>query len=311
MQKWWLKAGLQGVMSVLPASTRLNYFFQRRVSKGLRLNQRFFDIKLADCKRHLEHYALARGSAAGGLPPTVLELGTGWQPVVPIALYLCGVERVISVDKVGLLRPQLVREVIAFFLNNAATHGPTPYFPFKPERLAGLKAALDASDVIVHLSALGVMFTVADARRLEASADEIALIISNNTLEHIPLDVMQAIFAAFRRIATPRTVMSHFIDLADHYSYFDRGITPYNFLKISGWSWWIFNNSLQYQNRLRVREYRQLHHDTGFDVIHEENTSADPNCAAGLQLAAAFKGYSLEELCVTGSWMVSVPKGSS
>jgi ubiquinone/menaquinone biosynthesis C-methylase UbiE len=148
--------------------------------------------------------------------------------------------------------------------------------------------------------------TVADARRLPMPEGSVDLIVSNNTLEHIPLDVLHAIIAEFRRILSPTGLMSHFIDLSDHFAHFDRSITLYNFLQYSGRAWRIINNSIVPLNRLRIAEYRRLFAEEGFEVIHEERTLGSEEALAQVRLAPQFRQYPKEELLVTHCRMISV-----
>jgi hypothetical protein len=99
--------------------------------------------------------------------------------------------------------------------------------------------------------------------------------------------------------------MSHFIDLADHYSHYDRRLTPYNFLRYRRSSWWLFNNRLQYQNRWRISDYRAVHAAAGFHILREENDGSAATALERVRLAPEFRHYRQEDLAVTSSWMVS------
>ena len=64
--------------------------------------------------------------------------------------------------------------------------------------------------------------------------------------------------------------MSCVIDYLDHYSYFDKKISAYNYLQYSDATWALFNPALHYQNRLRHRDYLDLFYAAGFEVVEEE-----------------------------------------
>ncbi|MBK8027012.1 MAG: hypothetical protein IPK19_37905 [Chloroflexi bacterium] len=104
--------------------------------------------------------------------------------------------------------------------------------------------------------------------------------------------------------------MSHLIDLSDHYSHFDRRLSPYHFLKFSSIEWRLFNNGLHYQNRLRIADYRDIHSRTGFHVVNEESRTAAAEFIDSIQIAPEFNRYERADLSVTESWMVSRPVGS-
>jgi hypothetical protein len=91
MPSWLLKAGIQGVISLLPNSRRVNYLFQHNVSKGLQLSEPYFEEKLKICTQHIANYRSVK-QAPSALSKNVLEIGTGWLPIVPIGLFLCGID---------------------------------------------------------------------------------------------------------------------------------------------------------------------------------------------------------------------------
>src|SRR5436305_15290696 len=111
MASWLLKAAVQGAISSLPARDRLNRLLQERVTGSLTLTDEVFERKLAQCRRHLESYRTQHGT----LPGHVLELGTGWYPIIPIGLSLAGVERVTTMDVSPLCDLARARAVLERF----------------------------------------------------------------------------------------------------------------------------------------------------------------------------------------------------
>src|SRR5690606_22620300 len=176
----------------------------------------------------------------------------------------------------------------------------------KEDRLDTLKTA--SSAVPAHggkaaLEELGLIPRVQDARQIQISGIDLVVTISN--LEHIPCDIIEAIFRQFCHVLRPGGIMSHLIDLSDHYSHFDKKLTPYNFLRYGESKWRLFNNSLQYQNRLRVSDYRALHERAGWQMLHEASLPTQTSQIDEIQLAPEFRHYTREDLIVTESWMVS------
>src|SRR4051812_34178666 len=213
-------------MSVLPQAQRWNRLFQRHVTSSLTLTDDYFLRKWRHCEEHLDGLALADGQRGSF---TALELGTGWFPVVPLGLALNGADRVWSVD----IRPMLERGAVLETMRRYVHHAGQVRVP-RPdllERLDELSVAPGERDAAALLAEVGVVVRAADARSLDIAPGSVDLVVSNNTLEHIAGDVVLSIFEEFRRLATPTTTMSHFIDLTDHYSHFDKSITPYNFLR--------------------------------------------------------------------------------
>jgi hypothetical protein len=308
MPSWVIKAAIQGALSALPQPQRWNYVFQRHISRGLRLSDAYFEGKLAICRQHLTHH-----HAHQRRPPTrIVELGTGWLPIVPIGLALSGPHEILSVDINPLLRPQLIQETIAYFIHYADAGRLDEHLPhLDAQRVAMLRPSLEQlqqGDVLRALSLLHITPQIADASSI-ALAD-IDLIVSNSTLEHIPYDTIASIFRNFRMLLKPHGIMSHLIDLSDHYSQFDRTLTPYHFLRFPAAQWRYYNSSLHYQNRLRIADYRQLHSENGFHILHEDNRSAASALPDDLRLAPEFAHYSKDALLVTASWMVSRPNSA-
>ena len=67
---------------------------------------------------------------------------------------------------------------------------------------------------------------------LSLQKESVDFICSNNTFEHIPQEILRDILVEFKRVLHPNGLMSHFIDMSDHFAHFDSRITIYNFLQI-------------------------------------------------------------------------------
>ena len=95
MSRWIIKAIVQKGISYLPASRRINYFFQKHVTGGVHLSDEHFGLKIGHAS---DHYGYMLNDSREIRERSILELGTGWYPVIPILFYLTGAGRVISVD---------------------------------------------------------------------------------------------------------------------------------------------------------------------------------------------------------------------
>jgi hypothetical protein len=175
-----------------------------------------------------------------------------------------------------------------------------------PERVAAVERAVGDREGSVDalLATAGVTNIVADVRTL-ALDKPVDMIVSNNTLEHIPRDVIEGMFAHFHHLLAHGGVMSHWIDMADHYMNFDPSIGPYNFLKFSEPVWRLFNNRHQYQNRMRVSDYRAVHTSNGWSIVEEINTAGRPEELQPIRVAPEFRRYLEADLLVYESWMVA------
>ena len=139
------------------------------------------------------------------------------------------------------------------------------------------------------------------------ASESVDLIVSTSTLEHYAPLRLGLILEECRRIVRPRGVMSHYINMGDHYARYDPGITPYNYLRYSRFEWGWFNNPLFFQNRLRISDYRALLAAAGFHIVAEEDAGEDPAALDSVPLAQEFQEYPREDLLPTESWFVATP----
>jgi SAM-dependent methyltransferase len=306
MPHWMLKAAVQGCLSLLPQPQRWNRLIQRHVTRSLELDDAGFLAKWSQGERHVEHVHRYVSERASNF--AALELGTGWFPIIPVGLALAGASAVYTVDMYDLTdreRTLQTLERFAALLDSGRLALPDAHAGARARELLRQARGMSGHEL---LAALGIRAIIGDARALELPSASLDLICSNNTLEHIPAHVIAGMLAEFRRLLRPPGVMSHFIDMADHYALFDRGITRYNFLRYPEPTWRLFNNGLQYQNRLRLPDFRALHEQRGFEVLEEENRREPLEVLRSIRLAERFAGYGEDDLAVYDSWMVSRPK---
>lgn len=299
MPSWYIKAAIQGALSQLPNAQRYNRFLQRYITRSLTLTEPYFLRKWQQAERHLTE---ARRHTNAPVQ-TSLELGTGWFPIVPLGLALGGSTRVYTVDRQSLLdKPRLLQVLHAY--RRALQHDKIQLTGALAQVNALLSLAPSATAEQL-LDYAGISTLIADARALPLPPNRVDLICSNNTFEHIPRDVLADILREFRRVLSPTGIMSHHIDLADHYAHFDSRISVYNFLRFSERRWRLFNNELQFQNRLRISDYRNLHHEAGFVLLREESLRKAAAELSRFTLAPEFSRYAPEDLLVFDTWLAS------
>src|SRR5262245_48324869 len=130
VRPWWLKAGVQGTLSLFPQPQRWNRLFQRYVTRSITLQERTFQRKWRQALRHVANWRSERTA----LPASALELGTGWHPVVPCGLALLGVPRIHTLDVTSLLCTRTLAETIARY--DALLHALPADAPIDSERAA-------------------------------------------------------------------------------------------------------------------------------------------------------------------------------
>ena len=105
-----------------------------------------------------------------------------------------------------------------------------------------------------------------------------------------------------RRLRRTGRAFSCRIDLQDHYAYFDRSLSRYNFLRFSDGTWRLVNSPLHFQNRLRSPDYLRLVREAGLELVVERPSGPSDEGREELRsrpLAKRFRGYSEDELGVT------------
>lgn len=288
--KWIAKALLQKVLSALPNGERYNYFLQRKTG-GLPVSDTEFVEKVRLASERIKRWEAFGNKPLAGIQ--CFEFGAGWDLIGPLSYWSFGVNRQIVIDIRPNLRLELVRDTIQKFRRLKAECEAISGRPVRP--MANITIN-DAADLRTHF---GIEYKAPlDAANTGFAANSIDFISTNSTLEHVSAWSLPAIMRESRRILADDGVQCHFIDMKDHFSYFDRSISKYNFLTLPERRWNILNSALAYQNRLRYMDYHRIFRDAGLHVASEEIDHATPEDLAifrTLRLANDLKSSDSEE----------------
>jgi len=303
---WRLKAIVQKTISYLPAGYKVNYLFQKYITKGVVLSDDYFYDRLDHAKRHIGHYQENIAPLEG---KTTLELGTGWYPVVPISNFLCGADTIYTVDITPLTNLKKIKTTLAKFIVAKKAGKLAAYLNILPARWKQLEQIYNTIDNYTYttlLEALNLKLLVEDARKLTMLTDRsIDLIHSNNTFEHVYADILEGILIEFHRLVAKGGMMSHFIDMSDHFAHNDRSITIYNFLQFSKKRWKRIDNSIQPQNRLRFKDFLTIYERLTIPV---SDTETRPGNLEDLQKVAIHRElahYNATELAISHGYIFS------
>src|ERR1035437_527543 len=305
MSKWILKAIVQKGISFLPFSEKINYFFQKYVTHGVYLSDEYFEDRLIHCREHYKQFR--KYSSVKDF--SHLEIGTGWYPVVPVGIFLYGAGSITTVDLNRLSNPELTQTTLRRFLEYHKNGKLEKLLPDISEELLKIvlsEAENPSADFFDLLEKHNIVYMVMDARKLHLPDASVDLITSNNTFEHIYPDVLECILKEFKRIGKSGGVMSHAIDLSDHFAHMDKSITIYNFLKYSDVQWKCIDNSVQPQNRMRIYNYREMYAKQNIPVIEEINREFNLEDYKKVNVNEKFLSHSPEENAVSPSTLVSV-----
>lgn len=310
MSSWVLKAVAQRLIGFLPNPHYWNELVQTRITGSIHLPPDQFALKLAACRTHLSHLRASQRTMPHYF--AAIELGTGWFPVVPIGLFLCGASHVWTWDIVEHLRLERVRFALESFLRLDVGGELERHLPdLLPERLSKLREV--AADCAIRtpaglLDQLSIHYRIGDVTRSGLPPGSIDLFTSFGVLEYLPNEALVPLFRAFLLLAAKDAVMSHLIIMDDQYACRDPHITPINFLKFSDRTWRWLNNPIIPLNRLRITDYRLAVHDAGFKIIDEAIVDrGDPAVVAKIRLAPRFRRYPEEDLLVLRAWLAATP----
>lgn len=224
---------------------------------------------------------------------TVLEIGSGWFPTIPIMLSLRGARRIVLTDltphlddvtfsaTLDILRPHLQARPDAAQRRTIREFNLEYIAPFQPESIP------------------------------DGSID---FIISRTVLEHIPPHDIHRLLTQLRPKLSPAGLMVHCIDHSDHLEHKDKSISKINFLTWSTKKHRIVNwLTKEGENRLRHHEYRDLFERSGYEIIHE---SSEPNqqtveLAKELPLKERFTEMTPEQISILTSIYLLAPRRQS
>lgn len=306
MKKWILKAIVQKIISYLPLKHKFNYFFQKYVTKGVDLTDEYFFDRLKNASNHIKSYMKISGKM---FPENCLELGTGWYPTVPLTYFLTGADRIFSVDISFLTSKKRIKNTLEKFIICNQKGILSNYINFIPERLSILENLLqnyEQYSLEEVLQKLKITYLIEDARKLSLNENSINLISSNNTFEHIYPHILKPILTEFKRVVNKENgVMSHLIDMSDHFSHLDKSINVYNFLQFSDNQWKWIDNSIQPQSRLRIYDYRTIYQDLNIPITEEVFSDGNLNELNSIKLDDKFSDKSLKEIAISNCHFIS------
>lgn len=305
LKKWILKAAVQKTISLLPLRNQINFWFQKNITRGVRLDAGHLRWKLIHARDHLAF----RRKYGEDLPPVCLELGTGWYPIVPIMLFLHGAQKIQTIDlNAHLTKATLQTSCQKIILEKTAGRLEKIFPELQPDRwIHFMKTAerLTGLSLEEALNELHIKATVGDARQLAVPDHTFDFICSNNTFEHIFPEVLADILREFKRVLKPGGVMSHFIDLSDHFAHFDPSINIYNFLRFSEKQWSWIDNDIQPQNRLRWPQYKLLYQELNLSITEESVREGAADLLKQIPVHREWKNFTTEELAISHGYLVS------
>ncbi|KAA3663533.1 MAG: methyltransferase domain-containing protein [Chloroflexi bacterium] len=307
---WQTKAKIQNAIALLPSELSYDFYY--------RLQRKFGGLKQVNPMMRLKAgIDICQQMANQGQTPsgkTFLEVGTGRRLNIPIAFWLLGAEKVITVD----LNPYLKRELVADDIQFIATHQPeieqlfcdTNYDKDRLKTLCNLNQSTWNLPTLMQLCNFEYL-APGDATNLKSVSNQTVDIHTSFTvLEHIPPELIKGLLQEGNRILKNDGLFVHLIDHSDHFAHDDNSISTINFLQYSDKAWQkIAGNRYMYMNRLRVDDFEAIYHDCNQTILSIE-AKIDQNAVTLLQeselnLHEPFASKPVNVLATSSSWIVS------
>jgi SAM-dependent methyltransferase len=236
---------------------------------------------------------------------TVLEIGSGWELLIPMLFSLCHAERVYLSDLTALLdKATLAGSLETFRANKQPILDVLGMDSLDfDSRFSG---GINSEEEFLSRHRF-IYLAPCDCRSLSLESSSLDVVTSRSVMEHIPPPVIEGIFQESYRLLRPGGVACHFVDNSDHWEHGDKNISRVNFLKYSDRMFRLtYLNSLNYQNRLRHSQYIDMLRRAGFEILRAEPIvdARALKVLDTLPLAPAFRRFSAEDLATTDSYLL-------
>jgi hypothetical protein len=289
MKKWVLKAIIQKIITFLPFSFKINYLFQKHITKNVVLSDDFFDIMLNHFKELIE-YGLKNKVEFKNI--RVIELGTGWHPILPFLLYTIGVREIITID----LRCHIRKENLGILIEKLIKNYELGKLNIKEDlieekRINVLKEILNNFNFLSVNEILQMCNTtqsIQNANKLNFLDNSFDLCYSINVLEHVDENSIFGISEEFYRISKKSGYHYHAIGTYDHFVHIDKSISKFNYLKYSAREWKWIDNGIQPQNRKRISYFRETFISLRYAILNEIMWENEPSELAKIEIHPDF-----------------------
>jgi SAM-dependent methyltransferase len=203
-----IKCYVQRFFSAIPNGEKLNYLFQKNITKTLPVSDSKFLFKVEMAIKHKDNFKTF--NKLDKPSNNYYEFGAGWDLIIPIAISHLGYE-VDVIDIRKLLVNDLVRDSIERF-NNLNSKFPLEIVKKDTinKNLSNLKEGLGLA-----------YHAPEDARNTKYDDNHFDFSSSTSTMEHIPPDDILKILNETYRIMKKGGILSMDIDYIDHWAYFD------------------------------------------------------------------------------------------
>ena len=308
MRSWQTKAFMDGAKALLPFQQTLRHIKRRIVPYDT--NPANDPGLLSDSVRQLQALSDADVTVARA---TIVEIGSGWKPILPLVYGAAEARHVTTVDQERLLDLRNVRAAADYILLNLQETATKSGYSL-PLNLSRLKANSDNTATLDDILEANAIDYRAPYDFEDLAAKSADIVVSRDVLEHIPEKRLVDLMITSRRILKDGGTLCHTIDMSDHWEHADKSISRLNFLKYDGALWKLAGiNRQNFQNRLRRYEYLALFRRHGFEVLSATGEASPAACEA-LQtqsLCPRYVDVNHAELAILNTTIVARKRGGT
>lgn len=306
---WKNKAKIQNAISLLPSSASYStYYWLQRNFGALRTID-----PVAKLKAGIKTWGKIQEAGYNPNEKVFLEVGTGWIPLVPVAYWLMGAKRTVTIDLNPYMKAELISESLKYMTDRKESieelFGPL----LIKERLDQLLKFYKGTDFSIKnfLELCQIKYIApGDAAETGLKEKSIDIHTSYKVFEHIPPLILKKIIKEGNRIISDDGLFIHRIDYGDHFSYSDKAISAINFLQYSDSEWEGYaSNRYMYMNRLRHDDFIKIFESEDHKIIlnqpDTDNQALELLHSGTLVIDEKFKNKPQDILATTSAWIVS------
>jgi len=259
---WWINALVKKILSIFPFGRNLwdliirlmlgkNWADWPRFKKNL-----IYQVSLI---KTLKKYSFLKNK-------TILEIGTGWFALGAFCLYLYDSKKIITVDINRHLNKNNFINMISILKKKINELSKITGLPKKKieNKLNKVNLKNDLSTLLRHCN----IFYECPYKIRDIENKNFDIIFSMHVLEHLKLKDIYNL----AKVKKDKLIQAHSWDMGDHFSYKDKSINVFNFLKFSDFIWEkIIMNSISYQNRLREKDIIAIFQKEGYHVVYRDS----------------------------------------
>ncbi len=286
MIRYTLAALALKTFSLNDTSRRLYRYLGNTYGARRRRSASDLDTRIAQGELLLE---LANKYAAFHDGARALELGTGWLHWYSLYASLFYRMRFVGLDvwdnrqlDALLETARKLRTALASKQGNASS------------ALARLDRLIEARSFEELYERMGFEYVLEPDGSLDGFADRsFDCIFSMHVLEHVPRGSVDALLANIYRTLSPGACTIHQIGIDDHLAHYDKKASSKQYLKYSDRTWrLLFDNDIQYMNRLQASEWAQRFEAAGFLPVERH---AKGRTVEGLRVHPQFRHLPAED----------------